>query len=198
MITKNGTIGYLKGLGDVLLKIEVTKAGGQAQSLEAGMEDAVKMVSEQGNKRKKIIFIGNGGSAAIASHQSVDYWKNGGMRAIAFNDTSLLTCIGNDYGYPFVFEKPIEMFADPGDVLIAISSSGKSDNILNGVKMAKKKGLTAITMSGFKTDNPLRSLGDINFYVPAPTGAYGFVEIAHLTLCHCIVDAIIDRNLIKR
>lgn len=197
MITKDGTIGYLKGLGDVLLKIEASNAQGKSQSLETGMEEAVKIVAEQGNKRKKIIFIGNGGSAAIASHQSVDYWKNGGMRAIAFNDTSLLTCIGNDYGYPFVFEKPIEMFADPGDVLIAISSSGKSDNILNGVKMAKKKGLIAITLSGFKPDNPLRSLGDINFYVPAPTGAYGFVEIAHLALCHCIVDAIIDRNLIK-
>ena len=198
MITKEGTIGYLKGLGDVLLKIEADGGRGKSMSLELGLEEAVKMVSTQANKRKKIIFIGNGGSAAIASHQSVDFWKNGGMRAIAFNDTSLLTCIGNDYGYPFVFEKPIEMFADDGDVLIAVSSSGKSDNILNGVKMAKKKGLTAITMSGFKSDNPLRSLGDINFYVPAPTGAYGFVEIAHLTLCHCIVDAIIDRNLIKQ
>jgi len=197
MITKDGTIEYLKGLGDVLLKIEVSNAQGTGQSLEAGLEEAVRIVAEQGNKRKKIIFIGNGGSAAIASHQSVDYWKNGGIRAIAFNDTSLLTCIGNDYGYPFVFEKPIEMFADPGDVLIAISSSGKSDNILNGVKMAKKKGLTAITMSGFKPDNPLRSLGDLNFYVPAPTGAYGFVEIAHLTLCHCIIDVIMDRHLVK-
>ncbi|OGR84165.1 MAG: hypothetical protein A2901_09025 [Elusimicrobia bacterium RIFCSPLOWO2_01_FULL_54_10] len=196
MITKEGTIGYLKGLGDVLLKMEVNAAG-KSESLERGFEDAIKMVADQANKRKKIIFIGNGGSAAIASHQSVDYWKNGGMRAIAFNDVSLLTCIGNDYGYPFVFEKPVEMFADPGDVMIAISSSGKSDNILNGVKMAKKKGLTVITMSGFKPDNPLRSFGDINFYVPAPTGAYGFVEIAHLTICHCIVDAIIDRNLIK-
>ena len=56
-----------------------------------------------------MIFIGNGGSAAIASHQAVDYWKNGGMRAIAFNDASLLTCISNDFGYPQVFEKPIEM-----------------------------------------------------------------------------------------
>ncbi|MBI2915545.1 MAG: SIS domain-containing protein, partial [Elusimicrobia bacterium] len=139
---------------------------------------------------------GNGGSAAIASHQSVDYWKNGGMRAIAFNDTSLLTCIGNDYGYPYVFEKPIEMFADANDILIAISSSGKSDNILNGAKMAKKMSCPVITMSGFKQDNPLRGLGDLNFYVPAPTGAYGFVEIAHLTLCHCFVDTIIDRKLI--
>ena len=198
MITKEGTIGYLKGLGEVLLKIEATNAQGKSLGLERGFEEAIKIIVEQAGKRKKIIFIGNGGSAAIASHQSVDYWKNGGMRAIAFNDTSLLTCIGNDYGYQYVFEKPTEMFADPGDVMIAISSSGKSDNILNGVKMAKKKGLSAITMSGFKTDNPLRSLGDINFYVPAPTGAYGFVEIAHLTLCHCVIDAIIDRNLIKK
>ena len=158
---------------------------------------AVKTVAGQSLKKKKVIFIGNGASAAIASHQSVDYWKNGGMRAIAFNDTSLLTCIGNDYGYPFVFEKPIEMFADEGDVLIAISSSGKSDNILNGAKMARKMKCPVITMSGLKIDNPLRSLGDLNFYVPVPTCAYGFVEIAHLTLCHRFVDMIIDRTLIR-
>ena len=196
MITKESTIGYLKELGEVLLKIEVSNALGKSQPLESGMEESVKLVAERGNKRNKIIFIGNGGSAAIASHQSVDYWKNGGMRAIAFNDVSLLTCVGNDYGYQYVFEKPIEMFADPGDLLIAISSSGKSENILNGAKMAKSKHCPVITMSGFKTDNPLRAIGDLNFYVPAPTGAYGFVEIAHLALCHCIVDQIIDRKLI--
>jgi len=197
-MTKTDPIAYLKGLGDVLLKMEATNARQEKWTLDQGLEEGIQLIVEQSSKRKKIIFIGNGGSAAIASHQSVDYWKNGGMRAIAFNDTSLLTCIGNDYGYPFVFEKPVEMFADSGDVLIAISSSGKSENILNGVKMAKKMGCPVITMSGFKSDNPLRSLGDVNFYVPAPTGAYGFVEIAHLTLCHCMVDAIIDRNLVKQ
>jgi D-sedoheptulose 7-phosphate isomerase len=196
-MAKGNAISYLKGLGEVLLKIEVTNSKKVPSNLEQGFEEAIKIVADQANKKKKVIFIGNGGSAAIASHQSVDYWKNGGMRAIAFNDTSLLTCIGNDYGYPYVFEKPVEMFADSGDVLIAISSSGKSENILNGAKMARTVGCSVITMSGFKPDNPLRSLGDVNFYVPAPTGAYGFVEIAHLTLCHCIVDAIIDRNLVK-
>lgn len=188
---------YLKNLGDLFLKIEVTTPQGKL-SLDEGIEEAIRVIVEHTSQRKKIIFIGNGGSAAIASHQSVDYWKNGGMRAMAFNDTSLLTCIGNDYGYPYVFEKPIEMFADEKDVLIAISSSGKSDNILNGAKMATKMKCPVITLSGFKTDNPLRALGDINFYVPAPTGAYGFVEIAHLTLCHTFVDMIIERNLIKK
>jgi D-sedoheptulose 7-phosphate isomerase len=194
---KTDNISYLKGLGDLLLKMEANDASGKAVSLEEGVDRAIDIIVKQANLRKKIIFIGNGGSAAIASHQAVDYWKNGGMRAQAFNDTSLLTCISNDYSYAQVFEKPMEMFTDPGDVLIAISSSGKSENILRGVKANKAFGNQTITMSGFKSDNPLRSTGDINFYVPAPTGAYGFVEIAHLVLCHMFVDLIIDRNLIK-
>lgn len=195
-MVKTKNIEYLKGLGDVLLKTEVT-VGGKSISLEEGIDKTVDLIVSHANRKKKIIFIGNGGSAAIASHQSVDYWKNGGMRAIAFNDTSLLTCIGNDYGYPQVFEKPIEMFADKDDVLLAISSSGKSENIHRGVKAARSVGCPVVTFSGFKTDNPLRGMGDINFYIPAPTGAYGFVEIAHLTLIHCFVDMIIDNNLVK-
>lgn len=197
MIQTSQPLSYLKELGEVFLKIEATDARGKKIPLEEGMEQAIGKIVQQANQRKKIIFIGNGGSAAISSHQAVDYWKNGGMRAIAFNDTSLLTCISNDYSYAEVFEKPIEMFADAGDVLIAISSSGKSENILRGAKKAKQMQCPIITMSGFKPDNPLRSLGELNFYVPAPTGAYGYVEIAHLTLCHCICDMIIARNLMK-
>src|SRR5437762_3460319 len=140
MLKYDTNLNYLKGLGDVLTKTEASDGKGQKISFENAMDQAIKTIVDQANKRKKIIFIGNGGSASIASHQSVDYWKNGGIRAIAFNDTSLLTCIGNDYGYPFVFEKPIEMFADSGDVVIAISSSGKSENILRGAKAGKKMG----------------------------------------------------------
>lgn len=114
------------------------------------------------------------------------------MRAICFNDSSLLTCISNDFGYQYVFEKPIEMFAEKGDVLVAISSSGKSENILRGADAAKNKGCHVITMSGFKPDNPLRSRGELNFYVPSDS--YGYVEITHLTLCHCVVDTIVDRK----
>jgi D-sedoheptulose 7-phosphate isomerase len=100
---------------------------------------------------RKIICIGNDGSAEIASHQ-------GGMRAIAFNNNSLLTCISNDCGYPLGFEKPIEMFADPG-VLVVISSSGRSESMLRGNKAALSRGYELITMSGFKPDNPFRSMG---------------------------------------
>jgi D-sedoheptulose 7-phosphate isomerase len=82
------------------------------------------------------------------------------------------------------------MFADEGDILIAISSSGKSESILNGVSAAKAKGMKIVTLSGFKPDNPLRSNGDINFFVP--DGCYGPVEVVHLSIVHCILDAIIE------
>ena len=137
---------------------------------------------------QKIIFIGNGGSAAISSHMAIDFWKNGGMKAISFNDGPQLTCIGNDYGYKHVFEKPIEMFADSGDILIAISSSGKSENILLGVQAAGLKGCRIITLSGFDENNPLSSIGEFNFYVPSKS--YGPVEVIHHSICHCIIDTI--------
>lgn len=183
---------YFEDLAAVVRAAEATLEGGVPVGLSEGIERAIRILTTRTGAGRKIIFIGNGGSAAIAGHQAVDYWKNGGMRAIAFNDSSLLTCISNDYGYSQVFEKPIEMFADPGDVLIAISSSGQSDNILRGSRAALVKGCDLITMSGFKPDNPLRSLGHVNFF--APSSSYGHVEISHLALCHCLLDTIIERR----
>lgn len=182
---------YFERLSEVFRNLEVTLDDRRSIELSAGIEHAMAMITGCQAAGRKVIFIGNGASAAIASHQAVDYWKNGGIRAVAFNDSSLLTCISNDYGYAHVFEKPIEMFADPEDVLISISSSGQSENILRGSKAALSKGCSLITMSGFKPDNPLRSMGRLNFYAAA--FSYGHVEITHLSLCHCIVDTIIER-----
>ena len=153
---------------------------------EQALESVIHLIGGLAKSKGKIIFIGNGGSAAIASHQAVDYWKNGKIRAIAFNDASLLTCVSNDYGYVHVFEKPIEMFAQSQDILFAISSSGKSENILRGVRAAQEIGSRVVTFSGFDKGNPLRSLGDYNFYVASHS--YGLVEISHLTLSHYILD----------
>lgn len=135
---------------------------------------------------KKLLFIGNGASAAIASHMATDFWKTGGIRAMAFNDIAGLTCIGNDCGYARVFEKPVAMFADPGDVLFAISSSGQSENILLAADAAQRAGCDVVTLSGFSPDNPLRRMGRLNFYVPME--AYGPVEVLHHGICHCILD----------
>lgn len=160
--------------------------------LDEALEYVVHTAVKQGKLGKKLLFIGNGGSASIASHMAADFCKNAGLPALAFNDSSLLTCVGNDLGYEHVFGKPISLFADKGDVLFAISSSGKSHNILNGAKAARAKGAIVITLSGFKSNNPLRKIGDINFYVPS--SEYGHVEINHLSLCHCLADVIIKNR----
>ncbi|MFA5100157.1 MAG: SIS domain-containing protein, partial [Candidatus Omnitrophota bacterium] len=129
-------------------------------------------------------------SASISSHMAADFWKNGGIKAVAFNDAVLLSCVSNDFGYKHVFEKPVGMFAEARDILIAISSSGKSENILAAVQMARKRGCKVITLSGFAENNPLRSSGDVNFYVPY--SAYGPVEVVHHSICHCILDTIVS------
>ena len=130
----------------------------------------------------RVMFIGNGGSMGIATHMAVDFSKNGGLRATAFGDGAMLTCLGNDLGYENVFASQIEWHGRAGDVLIAISSSGKSPNILNGVKVARSRGCKIVTFSGFRDDNPLRKSGDVNFYVRAMQ--YGFVEVAHQAILH--------------
>ena len=155
-----------------------------------------KLILSQADSGHKLMFIGNGASAAISSHMSTDFWKTCGIRAVAFNDSSLLTCLGNDFGYECIFEKPIEMFADPGDILVAISSSGKSENILRGVNSAKSKECSVITLSGFKDNNPLYSAGDYNFYVPAQE--YGPVEVIHHSICHCVLDTIMSHKEERR
>ncbi|MEK7841358.1 MAG: SIS domain-containing protein [Deltaproteobacteria bacterium] len=186
---------YLSEFKNTLSKIQVTDGNNKAIDLINGLEESINLISSQTSKGNKIIFIGNGGSASIASHQAIDFFKNGGMRAICFNDSSLLTCLSNDFGYQYIFEKPIEMFADNGDVLVAISSSGKSENIVRGVDAGRKTGCHIITMSGFKPNNPLRSKGKLNFYVPSDS--YGYVEIAHLILCHSMVDMIVAGKQMK-
>ena len=183
---------YFEKIATLFSGVQVTDSKKRSLDFAEGLSAGMDIIVAQTSLGRKVIFIGNGGSAAIASHLAVDYWKNGGMRAIAFNDSSLLTCVSNDFGYPQVFAKPFEMFADAGDVLVAISSSGRSENILLAVNVAKEKACKVITMAGFSDDTPLRFAGDLNFYVPSDT--YGHVEIVHLTLCHCILDTIISRQ----
>ena len=138
----------------------------------------------------KTIICGNGGSAAMASHVSVDLTKNAGVRCINFNEADLITCFANDYGFEHWVEEAVGFYGDEGDVLIVISSSGNSENMLNGCQAARRKKFsTVITFSGFNADNPLRQLGDINLWVDSK--AYNFVENIHQVWLLAIVDLII-------
>ncbi|MDO8603603.1 MAG: SIS domain-containing protein [Candidatus Omnitrophota bacterium] len=183
---------YYQNLLNLIQAVKVTDKNGKALDFYEGIEETAALIVKKGAAGNKLIFIGNGASAAISSHIATDFWKNGGIKAIAFNDASLLTCVSNDFGYRYVFSKPIEMFSETGDILIAISSSGRSENILLGAKSAKKKGCRIVTLSGFDKNNPLRKLGDVNFYVSS--ASYGHVEVVHHSICHCLVDMIIEKK----
>lgn len=144
------------------------------------------------SNRGMVYFIGNGGSAGIAMHMTTDFLKNGHMKAHSMHDPATLTCLGNDFGYEYVFSKQLEIIADQGDMLVAISSSGNSPNIINATNVARKKGCQIITLSGFKPDNKLRQMGDVNFYVPSME--YGIVESIHNMILQQIVDEIMAKD----
>lgn len=177
---------YFKCLGDLLLSMQVTDGKGIVLPLDEGASKAFEMVLSVQSNSGKVMVIGNGGSAAIASHMQNDLCKAAGMRAMVFDQTPLLTALSNDDGYGCVYERPVELWAEAGDLLVAISSSGKSENILRAVQAAAVRGCQIITLSGFSADNPLRRLGDVNFYVPSPI--YGYVESAHSALTHFLTD----------
>lgn len=177
---------YFDTLASLLREAEVTDRVSRNLSLSEGCEWVRKAAHDTHDAGNKIIFIGNGGSAGIASHLAIDFSKNGGLRSLAFNDPSALTCLGNDLGYENVFAKQLEFHARQGDLLIAISSSGRSPNILAAVKMARTRDCKVATFSGFTEENELRRTGDVNFYVRSRE--YGFVEVAHLALCHAVLD----------
>jgi D-sedoheptulose 7-phosphate isomerase len=191
-ITKQQVTGYFADLAHVLSGTVATDQRGESMPLELAVDTIIGCARETHAAGNKLIFIGNGGSAGIASHVAIDYSKNGRMRATAFNDPSALTCLGNDFGYEHVFAKQIEYHGKRDDLLVAISSSGRSANILNGVAAARAIGVHVLTLSGFAADNPLRRLGDVNLFVNS--AEYGMVEISHLTLLHAVLDLAIGRD----
>jgi len=149
--------------------------------------DLMKLAHKNG---KKTLIFGNGGSAAMASHVSVDITKNAKLRCVNFNEAALITCFANDFGFEHWVEKAVDFYGDEQDLLVLISSSGSSTNMLNAVKAAREKKFIAIvTLTGFEQDNFLRQLGDINLWVDSK--AYNFVENVHQIWLLAIVDLII-------
>jgi len=150
--------------------------------------EIVKILKEINRKKKKVILVGNGGSAAMASHVSVDLTKICKIRAINFNEADLLTCFANDYGYENWVQKALSFYADKGDLLICISSSGQSKNIINGAKFAKKIGCKVVTLTGFDKKNKVRKIGHVNLWLNSKN--YNLVEMTHHIWLLSIVDFI--------
>ena len=135
-----------------------------------------------------IYFLGNGASASMASHFAADMAKNGGVRTMVFTDLSLLTAVANDLSYEDVYAEPLRWHMKRKDMVVAISSSGNSPNIIRAVVQAKRLGGTVITISAMSEDNAIRKLGDLNFHVAAKT--YGLAETAHAAILHFWMDLV--------
>jgi D-sedoheptulose 7-phosphate isomerase len=177
---------YLGELTRLFRALEVRDAAGADLSLEDGAGAALEMIRSTRANGRKAVIVGNGGSAAIASHLQNDLCKSVGMPALVFTEQPLLTALANDDGYVTAYESLVKLWAAPGDLLIAISSSGRSENILRCARAARRAGCRILTLSGFAPDNPLRQAGDVNFYVPSP--AYGPVEVVHAALAQFMTD----------
>lgn len=186
----NTASSYFNELTRLLSVMEIKSRAGEKLSLDEGAKAALNLIRETKRKKAKTVVVGNGGSAAIASHMQNDLCKAVKMRSLVFTEQSLLTALANDDGYQTAYETLMNLWADADDLLIAISSSGQSENILRCARAARKAGVRIVTLSGFTADNPLRSLGDVNFYIPSHS--YGHVELAHAALSQFLTDALKD------
>ncbi len=179
---------YFREIAELSQQFACSDVHGTSIGFDAGIEEFARLSVACRDRGGKVYFFGNGGSSGIASHMAADFTKNGRIPGLTFTDNSLLTCISNDLGYENVFSEPFSIIGRPEDMVVAVSSSGKSANILNGVQTALKMGCEAVSLSGFEPGNPLRGMGDLRFYVPSKS--YGYVEILHQAIIHCALDLI--------
>ncbi len=179
---------WLDKLHRVLENIEVTSNDGELE-WEVAFMDLLYKTEEIKNRHGQIFLIGNGASSAMASHIAADLCKNAHISTRCFSDAALLTALANDCGVEFMFADPIRRQGNANDMLVCISSSGESPNIIQAVKQARELGMLVVTLSGMKPGNNLRRMGDLNFYAPAET--YGFAETAHAAILHYWVDNVV-------
>ena len=164
---------------------------------EIDIQKACEMIIDKADAVKKekglIFFCGNGASATMAEHMSHDWFQNAEINTTTVSETSHITAISNDCSYDDVFSFRIKRILSERDILVTVSSSGNSPNIINAIKAARENGAYIVTFSGMKADNTSRRLGDLNFYVPLD--AYGLVESAHAVLLHGVLDMYLDRYM---
>ena len=150
------------------------------------IEQSVKLIQESIHKGSKVCIVGNGGSASISSHVSVDFAKVAGVKSSTFNNANLITCFANDYKYENWVVEAIKAYSNKKDLIILISSSGTSLNIVNAAKFCKDNKINSITFSGFDENNPLSKLGNVNFHIKS--NEYNYIEMCH----HIILVALVD------
>ncbi len=157
------------------------------------IDKSVELIQECKKNKGKTYIIGNGGSASIASHVSVDFAKVANVPSNTFNNANLITCFANDYGHENWVKEAVKAYTQKNDILILISSSGTSNNIINAAKYCNENNIPLITLSGFDKSNPLSKLGDVNIHINSNN--YNYIEMSHHIILLSIVD-IFAENLL--
>jgi len=140
----------------------------------------------------RLIFAGNGASASISSHCALDYTKQGKMNSICFSSDAFITALANDYGYDRWLTEAIKCYANKEDLVILISSSGRSPNIVSAAEYCKCSDIDVVTLTGFENDNPLKTLGDLNFWVNSKS--YNIIECTHMFWLMSACDLLIGKS----
>ena len=179
---------HLEEFRNVLSKTKISIKNKQVHSFELGLDLIVEKLMQIREEKRNLYVVGNGGSAGIAAHAVTDFANVCKLKASTLHESSLLTCMANDYGYENALARMLDLVINPGDVLIAISSSGKSANIVNATARAKSKGAYSITLTGFASSNPVREAGDLSIWVDS--NDYGLIEVGHQFILHHISDRI--------
>ena len=174
-------------------KIEITSHNGRYLECEKGIQENLEMLGKLRDGGGNLFLVGNGGSAGVVSHILTDFINVNKLNARTLHESTLISCMSNDYGYENSFSEPLSTLSKEKDLLIAVSSSGRSANIRNAVKSMKEAGGYAITLSGFSKDNPLRSMGDLNVWLDS--NSYGLVEIGHLFYLHYLSGRLKSKGL---
>ena len=139
----------------------------------------------------KLMIAGNGASASIASHAALDFTKQAKVRSMAFNDHNLITAFSNDYGYENWISEAVKAYGQKHDVVVLISSSGNSQNVVKAAKTSKDLGYKVVTFSGFTSSNELKKWGDINFWINSK--AYNIIESVHGIWMFAVVDLLVGK-----
>ena len=181
---------HVRVLSELLATLSFRGADGREIGAEEGFRQWQTLTCQVRRNRGTIFLIGNGASASMASHLAADLAKNARLHTEVFSDLSLITAISNDMGYEHVFSEPLSRRARAGDMLVAISSSGKSANILAAAAVAARMQLSVVTLSAMAANNPLRRTGTLNIYVAGPT--YGYAESCHAVVLHHWMDLMED------
>ena len=158
---------------------------------------SANMLKECKKNNNKVILFGNGASASIANHVSVDLTKNSKFRSVNFNESNLITCFANDYGYENWIKEALNFYYDEGDIVILVSSSGNSKNIVNAAKWLIKKNALLISLTGHKKNNNLNKINKkgVSFWVDSMS--YNYVEISHLFILLTLVDVLVGKAIYK-